>query len=181
MDGQDTGIANCPFCPFSDSDSQFVYEHIDFCHPEGGIPPDDGHESQRQDELLHDNQTPTPDDEEDYTEKYVDCPHGCGEIVANSELPSHMDLHLAEEIALDDSGIAQTDPRNTDENIQKFDELLEDKYVPPQKGRGRKEFTQRAAPQKKNRSRSPPYTAPADGVRRLGVCLLFILSISFHL
>ncbi|KAL3458034.1 DUF1671-domain-containing protein [Aspergillus heterothallicus] len=30
----------CPFCPFSDSDSNFVAEHVQYCHPEIGTQPE---------------------------------------------------------------------------------------------------------------------------------------------
>lgn len=172
MDHHSTDTPNCPFCPFSDPDGQFVAEHVEFCHPEGAILPEDEPEGLTPDEPSRGSQTPPPRrDEGENTENYVDCPHGCGEIVANTELPSHLDLHLAEEIALEDAGAVQAETSSVDENDHQFDELLEEKYAPPQKGRGRKEPFQRAALQKKNRSRSPLGTAPADGVRRLGVCI----------
>lgn len=163
---EDPDIPNCPFCPFSDHDSQFVAQHIDFCHPELGIP-ENSHD--RFEIPPEEPQSQTASDE-DYAEKYVDCPHGCGEIVAKSELASHLDLHVAEEIALEDSGAVQTESQNVDSDAHKFDEFLEDKYT-PLKGRDRKEYTQRAAPSKRNRSWSPAGfgSVPADGVRRLGV------------
>ncbi|EEH10531.1 DUF1671 domain-containing protein [Histoplasma capsulatum G186AR] len=34
---------------------------------------------------------------------YVDCPHGCGEIISTAELSSHLDLHIAEEMAFEDA------------------------------------------------------------------------------
>ncbi|KAJ5445005.1 hypothetical protein N7491_001087 [Penicillium cf. griseofulvum] len=41
----DNTIVSCPFCPFADSDADFVSQHIEFCHPET-----------RETNLLHDNQ-----------------------------------------------------------------------------------------------------------------------------
>lgn len=174
MDHPDPDTPNCPFCPFADADIQFLAQHIEFCHPEGGIPPEDEREDQVvPDEPSRDDQTPPPGNDDD-AEKYVDCPHGCGELVDMTDLSSHLDLHLAEEVALEDSGAAvQTEPQSDVADGYKFDEFLEDNYAPSLKGSGRKEFSRRAAPQKKNRSRSPSAeygSAPADGVRRLGVC-----------
>ncbi|RMJ24452.1 Peptidase family C78 [Aspergillus sp. HF37] len=174
MDHPGPDTPNCPFCPFADADIQFVAEHIDFCHPEGGggIPPEDEHRGQVPDEPSRDDQTPPPGEDDDDTEKYVDCPHGCGEIVDTTDLSSHLDLHVAEEIALEDSGAVRTEPQSDfADGHNKFDEFLEDNYAPSQKGSGRKEISQRAAPQRKNRSHSPSAvydSAPADGVRRLG-------------
>ncbi|KAL4789524.1 DUF1671-domain-containing protein [Aspergillus venezuelensis] len=34
MDAQSTGDSSCPFCPFFDSDSEFVTQHVQYCHPE---------------------------------------------------------------------------------------------------------------------------------------------------
>lgn len=174
---QATDIPNCPFCPFSDTDSQFVAAHIEFCHPENGVPSENNYDipDDLPEDSYEDNQNP-PSDDEDSAEKYVDCPHGCGEIVLSTELNSHLDLHMAEEIALEDSGAPQPEPQNLDADAPKFDELLEDKYAFQGKGRpASKGISQRAAPKKKNRSgsRSADFgTAPADGVRRLGVCVL---------
>ena len=172
MDHHNTHTPSCPFCPFSDADGQFVAEHVAFCHPEGAIPFKDEPETQVPDQPSPGSQTPPQhEDEEGYTENYVDCPHGCGEIVADSDLPSHLDLHLAEEIALEDTGIVQTESPSVDQHDHKFDEFLEDKYAPPQKGRDRKEISQRTAPQKDDRPRSSVGSVPANGVRRLGVRL----------
>ena len=169
-----TGIPNCPFCPFSDADSRFVAAHIEFCHPEHGVSSEIAHDGPDDlpEDSAQDNQNP-PSDEEESTEKYVDCPHGCGEIVISTELNSHLDLHMAEEIALEDSGTAQPEPQNLDADAPKFDELLEDKYAFQGKGRpATKGISQRVPLKKKNRSSSADFgTASANGVRRLGVCV----------
>ena len=83
----DYSTPSCPFCPITDQDADFVTQHIDFCHPEFGgagflsdSPP-----------VASPRLSPSLDDDAD---KYVDCPHGCGETVANSELSNHLDLHV---------------------------------------------------------------------------------------
>lgn len=166
-------IPNCPFCPFSDADGQFVAEHIEFCHPENGAPSE--YANVLPANLLdgHAQDSPTyPNDADDSAEKYVDCPHDCGEVVERNELDTHLDLHVAEDIALEDSGAAQTEQQTSDVDSHRFDDLLEDKYAFQTKGRqATKGFSQRAPPKKNNRTRSPDYgSVPADGVRRLGVC-----------
>lgn len=178
-----TNIPTCPFCPFSDADSQFVAQHIEFCHPELGVLPEDENSRpvDQPNGSSQANQSQTSD-EDDSTEKYVDCPHGCGEIIADSELPTHLDLHVAEEIALEDSGAVQTEPQNSDADTLRFDDLLEDKYAFQRKGRpSQKGSFQRGVPKQNNRSHSPVSKSadfgglPADGVRRLGVCFPCIL------
>ncbi|KAL4949596.1 peptidase family C78-domain-containing protein [Aspergillus filifer] len=34
MDAQSTSDSSCPFCPFFDSNSEFVAQHVQYCHPE---------------------------------------------------------------------------------------------------------------------------------------------------
>lgn len=165
----------CPFCPFSDSDTDFVAQHIEFCHPDTGPA------------WLHPDEPPATTDQgplpfsvdEDLTDKYVDCPHGCGETVPSTELSTHLDLHLAEGLALEDSAAAQTSPDinltpEEDDLIPEDDEVLQDLPEPSRKGRKRgleRDFS-RANPANPPRTRSPPRTVGADGVKRLGVILL---------
>ncbi|KKK26733.1 hypothetical protein ARAM_000299 [Aspergillus rambellii] len=37
MDDQGSSDPACPFCPFSDPDSNFVAEHVQYCHPENEL------------------------------------------------------------------------------------------------------------------------------------------------
>lgn len=171
----DQDAATCPFCPFSDADEQFVAQHIEFCHP------DTGTESYDQSALFQADQAAilaaagedyNSGDDNASADKYIDCPHGCGEIIASAELASHLDLHVAEDIALEDSGATRVEQEDLDERDYKFDELLEDKYGLSTKG-DRKDVS-RAPQKKKNRAHSPEGfdTAPAGSVKRLGVCNL---------
>lgn len=34
MDAQSIGCSTCPFCPFFDLNSDFVLQHVQYCHPE---------------------------------------------------------------------------------------------------------------------------------------------------
>jgi hypothetical protein len=154
----DLNIISCPFCPFTDSDSDFVSKHIEFCHPEG------------RDTFLADHE-PAQDFSTDDTDKYVDCPHGCGEMVTAAELSIHLDLHVAEDMALDDVGAtpARSSPVSQDEEYEDDLDML-DSY----KGgkRGMQRDSARVNTAKPPRPHSPPRTTNSDGTKRLGVCFL---------
>ncbi|KAK4934239.1 hypothetical protein LTR66_015662 [Elasticomyces elasticus] len=145
---------SCPFCPFADSDAEFVSQHVEYCHPEGADSFSPGLENALQQSTLADD-----------TEKYVDCPHGCGEIVAAAELDIHLDLHVAEEVALDDSGTAPIrSPAVLEEDFDDLDMM--DSY----KGgkRGMQRDSARVNTSKPPRAHSPPRTTNSDGIKRLG-------------
>ncbi|KAF3479593.1 DUF1671 domain-containing protein [Arthroderma uncinatum] len=98
----------CPFCDFTDADAYFLTQHVELCHPENGISPflatDDqpSSENTRKPDWWHgDTQLYTNEDAEPAT-KYIDCPTGCGEAVTEAQLTSHLDLHLAEGLALEE-------------------------------------------------------------------------------
>lgn len=91
-------VLSCPFCEFEDHDPDFLSQHVAFCHPEDRDP------------LHHAPHDQTTGEEDgstaanlDDTSLYVSCPHGCGESVARAELQLHLDLHVAESVALDES------------------------------------------------------------------------------
>ena len=164
----------CPFCPFSDADEQFVAQHIEYCHPETGAEPSEPSALSPADQaaiLEAAGQDENSGDEDDSAEKYIDCPHGCGELVAATELSSHLDLHVAEDIALEDSGATSVEQEGLDGRDYKFDELLEEKYGLAAKSE-RKDVSRAPQKKKKNRVHSPEGhdTAPAGSVKRLGVC-----------
>ncbi|KAJ5728002.1 hypothetical protein N7493_004332 [Penicillium malachiteum] len=158
---------SCPFCPFTDSDASFVEQHIEFCHPENGA----GVES---DSLPHlTNSTPSPLPTSDSTDQYVDCPHGCGEIVTAAELSTHLDLHIAEGIALDENesthspmeaGPLSSDYDPSSDQEDAFDLPVAQKGGKRDSGRG---FA-RPNTSKPGRARSPPRTVGPDGAKRLG-------------
>lgn len=164
-------IASCPFCPFTDSDPDFVSQHIEFCHPETGV------SSSLLDSLGSAGQNSVrPPDGEYGADKFIDCPHGCGETIASDELSSHLDLHVAEDIALDDLGPAParstTDKYAHDDNDDpSFDDEDFHDMGNAYKGgkRGMQRDSSRANTAKPPRPHSPPRTTNADGIKRLGV------------
>ncbi|KAJ5501704.1 Peptidase C78 ubiquitin fold modifier-specific peptidase 1/ 2 [Penicillium expansum] len=166
----DNNTASCPFCPFTDSDANFVSQHIEFCHPDTGAT---GFLQENPQEFAAQNLAPLPVDE-DGTDKYVDCPHGCGETIENAELSSHLDLHVAEDMALDDIGV--TSARSTpDVHDHVYDEPFDDEdsldMLDSHKGgkRGMQRDSSRVNTAKPPRPHSPPRTTTnADGTKRLG-------------
>lgn len=138
MDHHSVDNATCPFCPFSDPDAQFVSEHIEFCHPENGTSDaglGGGFTVERQETLGVNQHQPDAfwNEETQYqADKYLDCPHGCGEVVTNAELPTHLDLHFAEEVANDDAGSSQPGERVQEPDICQLDgfqdDYTQDKY-----------------------------------------------------
>lgn len=87
----------CPFCEFDDYDSSILVQHIDLCHPEDQA-------AAQWAATQHDTASHQQELGNIIPDGYVPCPFGCGETVAGAELPLHLDLHLAESLALDDSG-----------------------------------------------------------------------------
>jgi hypothetical protein len=159
----DLNTISCPFCPFMDSDADFVSQHIEFCHPEGGDP--------FSSDLEPATQTSLPSDAS--TDNYIECPHGCGEVVTAAELSIHLDLHLAEDIALDDVGATPARTLARSPTFSQDDEYDNDlDMVDSYKGgkRGMQRDSARANTVKPSRPHSPPRTTNADGTKRLGVC-----------
>ncbi|KAL4890398.1 peptidase family C78-domain-containing protein [Aspergillus ambiguus] len=101
MSDQRSHDPTCPFCPFSDPDSNFVAEHVEYCHPEHDTQLDIGGR-------LAAHSPTSENDQDESLPKYIDCPHGCGETVESTELSTHLDLHLAESVALEDVSVPQT-------------------------------------------------------------------------
>lgn len=165
----DLGTPACPFCPFSDKYASFVAQHIDICHPEGMAVTDS---------LASTNPAASPVSVDGVpADHYIDCPHGCGETVASAELSTHLDLHVAEDIALDGTG---TDPTTYDPNLiphgrglpsdheEMLDFLASRKSA---KGGTDRDFARNNS-YKTERARSPPGKIGPNGAKRLGVCFL---------
>jgi hypothetical protein len=165
----DHSTPSCPFCPFSDPDATFVAEHIDFCHPEGAGPAiQDSHP------LNTHTHSPTLSSPpvEDATDKYVDCPHGCGEIVTAAEISNHLDLHIAEGIALDDGSGEEPFPEDLvpcEHDLSDKDDSLDFPGTRKSGKRGSDRGFAGTNASKPRRARSPPSTVGPDGVKRLGV------------
>jgi hypothetical protein len=101
MGQDDVHHPTCPFCPFSDPDDTFVAQHVQYCHPEGGgqtEPPSGGNRDEDQPTPRY-QQPEIPGDEK----VYIKCQHGCGEILLSAEIPYHLDMHAAEEMAVDNA------------------------------------------------------------------------------
>lgn len=169
----DLHAPTCPFCPFSDVDASFVEEHINFCHPEGGAT-----QSVDDSRLVQDGELPSSHllDKAD-TIQYVDCPHGCGETVTTAELSTHLDLHVAEDIALDetgaDSGTYDSDPMNGGYDLQLGIEDGEPLDLPSSRKhvkRGTERDFARNNTSKAERAQNPARQIGPDGAKRLGVC-----------
>lgn len=166
----------CPFCSVSDKDASFVAEHINFCHPEGGT-------TQSSNDLYPLQETDLQSShlvDAAGSDQYIDCPHGCGEAVTAAELSTHLDLHVAEDIALDESG---TDSGPFDSDLitsgQDFSSDIEHSLDLPPSGKHAKRGTGRDFARnnsfKPKQARSPTRTIGPDGAKRLGVCLRIIV------
>ena len=166
----DHSTPSCPFCPFTDQDADFVAQHIEFCHPEfgdAGFLSDPPH-------VASPRLSPSVDDDVD---KYVDCPHSCGETVASAELSNHMDLHVAEGMALDDAGAtpARSNAGASYEDDRSFDEDDSLDMLDSYKGgkRGMQRDVSRSNTVKPLRPHGSPRAIGPDGAKRLGVRITF--------
>ncbi|WEW56289.1 hypothetical protein PRK78_001732 [Emydomyces testavorans] len=128
MEVHEASIPSCPFCEFTDSDTYFLTQHVELCHPENGYSPfiavgDD--QSDDQTSRIKETHYPslkdiTPSKSPSSTElsidttSYTECPLGCGEAIIVTELSSHLDLHAAEGLALDE--VAQSSKKRVDLN-----------------------------------------------------------------
>ncbi|EFE32360.1 uncharacterized protein ARB_00883 [Trichophyton benhamiae CBS 112371] len=131
MDGAEP--LSCPFCDFTDTDADFLTQHVEFCHPENSASPaleteeDTNIGSSRKPEWWC-GDTPLYTDEDAGTDiKYIDCPTGCGEAVTEDQLMSHLDLHLAEGLALEE--IIGSDTKGTDMKLS--GDIEEDEILSP--------------------------------------------------
>lgn len=103
----------CPFCDFVDKDDYFLMQHVELIHPENGESPfivkDEsvaaqglGRPSPKQNEEAAWSDGQPLLSTKSSTNKYIDCPHGCGESILSDELQVHQDLHFAENMAMDE-------------------------------------------------------------------------------
>ncbi|PYH94978.1 DUF1671-domain-containing protein [Aspergillus ellipticus CBS 707.79] len=117
MDPQYYVDSECPFCPFSNPDSGFVAEHVETCHPEDNMHPMHGGRLVNMLDIAPELQRLSPPDgKEEYSGNYVECPHGCGEIVTDAEISGHLDLHFAESVALEDTSAPRIECLNSAED-----------------------------------------------------------------
>ncbi|KAF3406622.1 Zinc finger with UFM1-specific peptidase domain protein [Talaromyces pinophilus] len=110
MNNQETPkevLLSCPFCEFEDYDSEFLSQHVAYCHPEdpaASLPTHTHQDWAVAGEDLQAAQTDSLAALDNTDDLYIPCPHGCGEEVAKTELQLHLDLHVAESVALDETG-----------------------------------------------------------------------------
>ena len=111
---------SCPFCDFTDQDSYFLLQHVELIHPENGESPfiateQHHNESGSSSDNQKDNEgeaapqpeqtTPSFASSVELRPTYVECPYHCGELVSSTELTSHTDLHLAENMAFEEEAL----------------------------------------------------------------------------
>lgn len=114
---------SCPFCDFTTHDSYFLLQHVELIHPENGESPfiaieydtDQSRSSSSNSEAKGKGKAvalqPEPRhsssgssvDENPAT--YIECPYHCGELVVSTDLTSHTDLHLAENMAFEEEAL----------------------------------------------------------------------------
>ena len=112
----------CPFCPFSvaskdESDTYFLMQHLELCHPENGYSPfiadeDKATSADDTDGAETTNRSSFSDEDlsnsEDKSNVYMECPLQCGETVTIAELTNHLELHAAEGTALEEEDAKAT-------------------------------------------------------------------------
>lgn len=114
---------SCPFCDFSDQDSYFLLQHVELIHPENGESPfiaterddnndEESHSSSSNQEnnemegaLQHGQTVPSTAPSLNSPATYIECPYNCGELVISTEITSHTDFHLAENMAFEEESI----------------------------------------------------------------------------
>jgi hypothetical protein len=105
-----------------------MIQHVEIYHPENGYSPftatqdpQDPVASSLRVEDRHQPSLASPAGD-DVNNDYVDCPQDCGESIMVAELSSHLDLHIAERIALKEVGNATDDdldkPFGSDDNCE---------------------------------------------------------------
>jgi hypothetical protein len=122
MDHGQAETLSCPFCSFTDSDAYFLTQHVELCHPENGRSPFIAEREEGAESL----------EREANAGEYLDCPRGCGESILAADLPNHLNLHAAEDIALEDeeTEVEQFEDTpvefqlNSSRGIEHFDEEL---------------------------------------------------------
>lgn len=104
MDHRNDSDPVCPFYSFSGPDINLVAEHVEICHPEVDTQHKRGGWSTDMLETSPEWQClPSSDGKEECSSNYMECSHGCGEIVVDAELSAHLDMHFAERVALEDT------------------------------------------------------------------------------
>ncbi|MCJ1337437.1 hypothetical protein MMC09_002719 [Bachmanniomyces sp. S44760] len=107
---ENSGLPRCPFCDFSHSDTDYLVQHVNLRHPENGVSPFITNEESQDSRGGHrrwkrgtTSSVPSGSDDDEDDKDFVECPAKCGEAITIVELPSHMELHAAEDMTWDQS------------------------------------------------------------------------------
>lgn len=140
-----TEVLPCPFCDYVNADGYFLLQHVELVHPEDGDSPfivQDEHPDpspglhggflgESSGRVGAKDHLPPRKESSNHPisnltsqglampAEYVDCPRNCGESVIRQDLASHMDLHFAENMALDEAAWL---PDNNDPPYSGYDE-----------------------------------------------------------
>ena len=90
-------LLDCPFCDFTDHDHLFLLQHVETIHPEGGRPSPFAVREQ----LPGEAEFAAEDVEgaRDGSSRYIECQ--CGEFCLLAEFESHLEMHYAEGMCID--------------------------------------------------------------------------------
>ena len=111
-------LLNCPFCDFTDHDHIFLLQHVETIHPEGGQPSPFAVREELE-ELIHPVEAPAEEMEgaRDHSSEYIECQ--CGEFCLLTEFESHLEMHYAESMGLDETSKAPVDVTAPDSTIHR--------------------------------------------------------------
>lgn len=96
-------LVDCPFCGFTDHDHYFLLQHVETVHPEGGRPSPFA----AREDLTHRVEPPAEETEgaSDNSSEYIECQ--CGEFCLFTEFESHLEMHYAEGMGVDETSKTQ--------------------------------------------------------------------------
>lgn len=103
---------DCPFCAFTDQDHYFLPQHVETTHPESGRPSPFA----VIEELTPRVEPPAREMEgaRDNSSGYIEC--HCGEFCLLTEFESHLEMHNAEGMGLDEASRASAGSAATPES-----------------------------------------------------------------
>lgn len=106
-------LLDCPFCPFTDHDHYFLLQHVETIHPEGGRPSPFA----VREELIHqvDQSTEEVEGTRDTSSEYTECQ--CGEFCLLTEFESHLEMHDAEGLGLEETARAPVNSAAPDSTV----------------------------------------------------------------
>lgn len=188
-------IGTCPFCGFTDADEYILLLHVETLHSEGDSPFVVREDLDGRHIGIHglpeSNETSASHlkVKDVSSEDYVTCPEAeCGEAILLSEIDTHMDMHVAEKLTVDDDDMGDDHDDGRNKKKQKTGhhhcEGSDAGHTSPHPStkspsphhsstpRGWRTFLIGTGSSKSYVQSQEPNTG---GVKRLGVCLLFPL------